>query len=299
MMAWIRRASTTRLVLAAGAVLVVVVAGVVALSRRGDDVKPPPQASIGDLVALAGRQTPEGVTANVSLSADVGGRATTAGRIWWKPGSLRVDLGSAEDAVRVVVVGDRVSFTGNGRRLAVTLPFQATLEPLLGELGQSWALEPPHSVIADGKPAYEARVVARDPGSQIGGVAVAIDAGSGLPVRVTITGADGMPAAVLSLSDLHTGPVVDSAFATDGPASADAPAPRSVGSGLGTVLVWKDADLPLPDAIWANARPVTAGEGEGEALVTHAGTLMRFTRDGHTYVIAGLAPPDRLARAAL
>jgi hypothetical protein len=299
MMAWIRRASTTRLVLAGGAVLVVAIAGVVALSRRGDDVKPPPQASIGDLVALVGRQPPEGVTADVALSGEVGDEASTTGRIWWQPGSLRVDLGSGEDAVRLVLVGDRVFFTGDGRRMAATLPFQATLDPLLGELGQSWALEPPQSVVVDGKPAYEVRVASRDPASQVGGIAVAIDAGSGLPVRVTVTGADGSRAAALRLSNIHPGPVDDAVFVTDGPASSAVPAPRTVGSGLGTVLVWEDADVPLPDGIWKSARPVTAGDAQGEALVSPAGTLLRLHRGGHTYVIAGLAPPDRLARVAL
>ena len=79
MMGWIRRASTTQLVLAAGAVLVIVVAGVVALSRRGDDVKPPPPASIGDLVALVGRGSPQGITADVTLTGDVGQAASTTG----------------------------------------------------------------------------------------------------------------------------------------------------------------------------------------------------------------------------
>lgn len=230
MMGWIRRASTTRLVLAAGAVLIIVVAGVVALSRRGDDVKPPPPASIGDLAALVGRRSPQGITADVTLTADAGHAASTTGSVWWKPGSLRIDLGSGDDAVRLVLVGDRVVISGNQRTLAATLPFGATLDPLLGELGQTWALEPPRSVIAGGRPAYEVRVVSRDPGSQVGGIAVAIGAASGLPVRLVITGADGRPAATLQLTDVHVGPVDDSVFASQSAGSEDVPAPERWGA---------------------------------------------------------------------
>ncbi|HVG68360.1 MAG TPA: hypothetical protein VM785_09190 [Gaiellales bacterium] len=298
MMGWIRRASTTRLVLAAGAALVIVVAGVVALSRRGDDVKPPPPASIGDLAALVGRRSPQGITADVTLTVDVGHAASTSGSIWWKPGRLRIDLGSGDDAVRLVLVGDRVVISGNQRTLAATLPFGATLDPLLGELGQTWALEPPQSVIAGGRPAYEVRVVSRDPGSQVGGIAVAIGAASGLPVRLVISGADGRPAATLQLTDVHVGPVDDSVFASQAPGSGDVPAPRTVGSGLGTVLVWRDVHLPLSERIWDGAQTVPVGTGTAQALVTPAGSLLRFTRGGHTYVVTGLAGPDRLARAA-
>ena len=277
MMGWIRRASTTRLVLAAGAVLIIVVAGVVALSRRGDDVKPPPPASIGDLAALVGRRSPQGITADVTLTADAGHAASTTGSVWWKPGSLRIDLGSGDDAVRLVLVGDRVVISGNQRTLAATLPFGATLDPLLGELGQTWALEPPRSVIAGGRPAYEVRVVSRDPGSQVGGIAVAIGAASGLPVRLVITGADGRPAATLQLTDVHVGSVDDSVFASQSAGSEDVPAPRTVGSGLGTVLVWRDANLPLPERIWDGAQTVPVGTGTGQALVTPAGSLLRFS----------------------
>ena len=298
MMGWIRRASTTRLVLAAGAVLVVVIAGVVALSRRGDDVKPPPPASIGDLVALVGRGSPQGITADVTLTGDVGQAASTTGSVWWKPGSLRIDLGSGDAAVRLIVVDNRIVISGDGRTLAATLPFGATLDPLLGELGQTWALEPPQSVIAGGRPAYEVRVVSRDPESQVGGIAVAIGAASGLPVRLVVSGADGRPAATLQLTDVHVGPVDDSVLAAPAAGSEDVPAPRTVGSGLGTVLVWRDAHLPLPERIWDGARTVPVGTGTGEALITPAGSLLRFTRGGHTYVVAGLAGPDRLARAA-
>ena len=72
--------------------------------------------------------------------------------------------------------------------------------------------------------------------------------------------------------------------------SEDVPAPRTVGSGLGTVLVWRDAHLPLPERIWDGARTVPVGTGAGEALITPAGSLLRFTRGGHTYVVAAGAP---------
>ena len=196
------------------------------------------------------------------------------------------------------MVDNRIVISGDGRTLAATLPFGATLDPLLGELGQTWALEPPQSVIAGGRPAYEVRVVSRDPESQVGGIAVAIGAASGLPVRLVVSGADGRPAATLQLTDVHVGPVDDSVLAAPAAGSEDVPAPRTVGSGLGTVLVWRDAHLPLPERIWDGARTVPVGTGTGEALITPAGSLLRFTRGGHTYVVAGLAGPDRLARAA-
>ena len=295
MMGWIRRASMTRLVLAAGVVLVIAIAGVVALTRRGDDAKPPPPASIGDLAALVSRDSPQGLTADVTVTSDVGHAASTSGKLWWKPGSLRLDLGSGDDAVRLVLVDNRVVISGNGRTLAAKLPFGASLEPLLGELGQTWAIEPPQSVVAGGRPAYEVRVASRDPESQLGGIAVAIGATSGLPVRLVISGADGSPAVTVQLTDVHVGPVDDAVFAAPARGAEDVPVPRTVGSGLGTVLVWTDADLPLPERIWDGAETVPVGTGTGEALVTPAGGLVRFTRGGHTYVVAGLAGPERLA----
>jgi hypothetical protein len=287
MMGWIRRASMTRLVLAAGVVLVIAIAGVVALTRRGDDAKPPPPASIGDLAALVSRDSPQGLTADVTVTSDVGHAAS----------SLRLDLGSGDDAVRLVLVDNRVVISGNGRTLAAKLPFGASLEPLLGELGQTWAIEPPQSVVAGGRPAYEVRVASRDPESQLGGIAVAIGATTGLPVRLVISGADGSPAVTVQLTDVHVGPVDDAVFAAPARGAEDVPVPRTVGSGLGTVLVWTDADLPLPERIWDDAETVPVGTGTGEALVTPAGGLVRFTRGGHTYVVAGLAGPERLAAA--
>lgn len=295
MMGWIRRASLTRLLAAAAVVLVVVIAGVVLFTRSGDQTKPPPPTSIGELAALVGSRAPEGVTADVTLTGELATPARTTGKIWWAPGKVRIDLGEGADQVQMFLIGDELTLLGGGRRLAATLPIGASLAPLLGELGQGWALEPPQSVVAGGKPAYDVRVVSRDSGSELGGIAATIDAQRGLPVMLTVTGADGRRALQLQLRNVHLGEVDDEVFTTGDGHAEEVPVPRRIGTGLGSVLVWRDADLPLPESLWDHAQPVAGG---GEALETPAGTVLRFTRDGHTYVVAGLLTPDRLAAAA-
>jgi hypothetical protein len=206
-----------------------------------------------------------------------------------------VHLGEGADPVQALLIGDKLTLLGGGRRLAAALPVGASLAPLLGELGQGWALEPPRSVVAGGKPAYDVRVVSRDTGSELGGIAVTIDAHGGLPVMLTATGADGRRALQLRLQNVHLGEVDDDVFTTGDGHAEEVPVPRRIGTGLGSVLVWRDADLPLPEGLWDHAQPVAGG---GAALETPAGSVLRFTRDGHTYVVAGLLPPERLAAAA-
>src|SRR4029079_13249939 len=105
----------------------------------------------------------------------------------------------------------------------------------------------------------------------------------------------GRPAATLQLTDVHVGPVDDLVFASHAAGSEDVPAPRTVGSGLGTVLFWRDAHLPLPERIWDGAQTVPVGTGTGQALVTPAGGLVRFTRGCHTYLVTGQGRAERLA----
>jgi hypothetical protein len=93
---------------------------------------------------------------------------------------------------------------------------------------------------------------------------------------------------------VHLGEVEDDVFTTGDGSAEDVPEPRRIGTGLGSVLVWRDADLPLPESLWDHAQPAAGG---GEVLETPAGTVLRFTRNGHTYVVAGLVTEQRLAEA--
>lgn len=381
-MSRLRSIPTRRLLMLVAAVAAVAVAGTtLALAATGGAPRPPASTLRAALAHAVGSKPVAGITARVRFtnrlidSSSIQGADPIltggGGRIW----------ASADGHVRVELQADGgngdAQLTWDGRRLTVFDPAANTvyrldahsrgvgdeshappspgrIDELLGRVRKRADLSGAQPTNVAGRPAYEVRVSPRRDGGLLGGVKLAWDAATGVPLRIGVYAA-GTSEAVLQLEatdisyghvspdDLRVEPPADAkvvdlsapgdrsgdrAKAVTGKAavqravgfpvaapdalvglprtdtrlirsSGDAGALSVYGKGLGAIVVVQTpaarhtqtpAGLPLPR--------VSINGTTGQELDTALGTVIRFTRGGVDYVVAGSVPPAAAEAAA-
>lgn len=271
MTGWVRRASTTRL-LVVGISLVVGALGAAAIaSAMSTGASAPPKTDLHGLVGsqLAG-DVPAGITARITftnnvlpsgaLGGDSGGSPLASGadgRFWWSGDRVRLELQSGRGDIQLVAADGKVTVYDAGRSAAYQLALPTGGNgsgsgsesggmpnlfegDVIGQLSQFVSFGAPQPGVVGGRPAYTVRVAPRDQSSLLDAVLVSLDAEHPVPLGLQVM-AEGRSAPVLSLqlSDVEYGAVDGSVFDLNLPDDVtveqiEPPSPDAFGGDHGT-----------------------------------------------------------------
>jgi hypothetical protein len=238
LVAWVRRASTATLVAIGAAAVVVFVAVNVVLSLGSGRASPPPRVSLEGLsLRLLSDPTPPGLSADFTyvdtlfpdpslMPQDLASTAgpllgSSRGRLWWRPGELRVDFESSQGDTELLVTGDRALLynAASGVAVSAQLPaisLSSILRTVVSDAStaasaatSSAAVRPPLPGVTADRPSYTLTIEPRgDPRVQLTSAQVVTDAASGLPLKLDLyaRGATG-PALQMVLSNVHIGSI--------------------------------------------------------------------------------------------
>jgi outer membrane lipoprotein-sorting protein len=285
-MSALRRLSTQRLI-GVIALLLVLVTGGVAVARSALSNGTPPPASQLDQAILSATSAPApaGVTARINFtntliaSGSLPNGTTSpllsgaTGRLWIQSGGkFRLELQSATGDTQIYSDGQRISVFDASSNTIYRLPAMdttpstadsskgpltlASIDKALAELGAQANISAATPTTVAGQGAYETTLSPKQNGGLLGGLAVAFDAATGVPLRIGITAAgSNTPVLQLEVTDISYGAVADSDVTVTPPAGAKVvdispqDAPNAGGSGstpiTGLAAVQAAAGFPV------------------------------------------------------
>jgi outer membrane lipoprotein-sorting protein len=327
----------------------VVVAGIaVGVSAAGSAAPTPPAKSTTEILALAAGSQIPGVSGTVVVKAGLGLPAVPSSdragrsaegllglatgnhtlRVWSAgPGKWRVQLlGQLDetDAVRNGTDAWTYAYSSNSathyllpntqHEQAPSSPFimttpQGAAQRLMATLGPTTEVSTGPSLTVAGRSAYQLEIVPRTADSLIGLASVAIDAKTGLPLRVAITArGTSSPALVIGFTSVSIGTQSPAQFTFTPPPGAkvttkdlrgaasqagSAGSGSVVGSGWTSVVVIPSGALPpgIEGLLAKQATPVSGG------MLVHTALLNALiANDGRIFV--GVVTPTVLESAA-
>ena len=278
------------------------------------------------LTGASGRLWASGGDLRLELQSDNGdAQLVVNGRSFWisDPASQTVYEGTLPARRSVLGAGANPTAPMPTHATPTVAQIQHRLDRLSGHADVSTAT--PTDI--GGEPAYDVELTPKDNSSLIGAVRVGFDADHGIPLDLAVFPAGGSaPALELATSNVSYGPVAASVFDISPPAGSRVvhvatPAPeatsstgagggdvKAVGKGLGSVIVVKQPVIsggsgvvvgtgsghtgPLP------VRNISIDGASGQELPTSLGTVLQFTRDGVSYLLAGSVTPSTIASVA-
>jgi outer membrane lipoprotein-sorting protein len=326
-MAFLRTASTSRLLVLLATVVVALVAGVaIALGASSGGSTPPAVPLATAVHDAATAPAPAGITATIkftnnllptsALAGQVGSALITgaSGRLWLtNDGRGRLELQSDAGDVQVVwndalvTIYDASSNTAYELKLPASSGDSTTHTPptvdeianALADAGQYWAIGEAVPTNIAGQPAYDVTVTPKTSAGLVGGAELAWDAAHGTPLKAAVY------ARVIALqaTDISFGAVSSSDVEVPPPAGAKVVnIPTSGGNGAQpttdvTGLAAVQAALPFtvvaPDTLGGQARNEVRLVGSGDhqgALITYGeglGTVAVFERVASTATASG------------
>jgi outer membrane lipoprotein-sorting protein len=250
-MSALRRLSTQRLI-GAIAVLLVLITGGVAVARSALSSGTPPPASQLDQAILSATSgpAPVGVTARINFtntliaSGSLPNGTTSpllsgaTGRLWIQSGGkFRLELQSTAGDTQIYSDGQRISVFDAASNTIYRLPAMAatpstadssqgpltlaSIDKALADLGMHVNMSAATPTTVAGQGAYETTLSPKANGGLLGGLAVAFDAATGLPLRLGITAAgSSTPVLQLEVTNISYGAVADSDVTVTPPSSA-------------------------------------------------------------------------------
>ena len=195
-----------------------------------------------------------------------------------------------------------------------TVPSVSTIQAALTKASQNVSLSNPRATDIGGQPAYVETITPKSSAGLIGALRIGFDANHAVPLEFALI-PRGQTAAALALeaTSISYGPVSASVFQIAPPAGAHVvtlsfptpatnPAPEGsatggsvkvVGSGLGSVIVAQHAGTTGSTSAGSGAlgslplQTVSINGAAGKQLPTSLGTVLEFTRNGVSYLLAG------------
>jgi outer membrane lipoprotein-sorting protein len=195
-----------------------------------------------------------------------------------------------------------------------TVPSVSTIQAALTKASQNVSLSNPRATDIGGQPAYVETITPKSSAGLIGALRIGFDANHAVPLEFALI-PRGQTAAALALeaTSISYGPVPASVFQIAPPAGAHVvtlsfptpatnPAPdgsatggsvKVVGSGLGSVIVAQHAGTTGSTSAGSGAlgslplQTVSINGAAGKQLPTSLGTVLEFTRNGVSYLLAG------------
>ncbi len=250
-MSVLRRLSTQRLIGVIALLLVLVTGGVAVARSALSNGTPPPASPLDQAILSATSGTaPVGVTARINFtntliaSGSLPNGATSpmlsgaTGRLWIQTGGkFRLELQSAAGDTQIYSDGQRISVFDSASNTIYRLPAMdttpstadsskgpltlASIDKALADLGMHVNMSAATPTTAAGQGAYETTLSPKANGGLLGGLAVAFDAATGLPLRIGITAAgSSTPVLQLEVTDISYGAVADSDVTVTPPAAA-------------------------------------------------------------------------------
>ena len=249
-MSVLRRLSTQRLI-GLVALLLVLVTGGVAVARSALSNGTPPPASQLDQAILSATSgpAPAGVTARINFtntliaSGSLPNGATSpllsgaTGRLWIQSGGkFRLELQSATGDTQIYSDGQRISVFDASSNTIYRLPAMdttsstadaskgpltlASIDKALAGLGVHVNISGATPTTVAGQGAYETTLSPKANGGLLGGLAVAFDAATGLPLKISVNAAgSSTPVLQLEVTDISYGAVADSDVTVTPPAT--------------------------------------------------------------------------------
>lgn len=216
------------------------------------------------------------------------------------------------------------SSTGDaGTSSSATVPTLAQIQRRLDRLSNHFNLSAATPTDVGGEPAYSVSVTPKSSAGLIGQASLSFDADHAVPLDFAVyPRGDTTPALELQATSVNYGPVPLSDFqaapptgaqvvnvslparqsAPSGSAGGNAHNVQVIGKGLGSVIVAKHpADASKSGSGPAGPLPlqsVTIDGATGQQLPTSLGTVLEFTRDGVSYLLAGSVTPATLDSVA-
>jgi outer membrane lipoprotein-sorting protein len=272
-MSLVRRLSTRSLI-AFAVLAVLLVSGGAAIARSALSTGTPPPAKALDQAILSATQGGKvaGITARINFTNTLIASGAlpqgmtspllsgATGRLWVQAdGAFRLELQSANGDTQISSDGTRISVFDAASNTVYQLPASQTtsstdptsasdgpltmakIDDFLAKLGTDLTVSGATPTTVAGQGAYEATVSPKQNGGLLGGLGLAFDAATGVPLRVSITAAgSSTPVLQLEVTDISYGAVSSSDVTVTPPAGAKVvdvassnPSPSS-GSGSGS-----------------------------------------------------------------
>jgi outer membrane lipoprotein-sorting protein len=347
----LRRVSLARLLLGC-AVTALAGVSLTALALALGSGPTPPAKPLAQAVhdALSG-QPPEGFSAEIQLtdhlldgaqlavgegqeSAGGGGLATSpllsgaSGRMWVSAdGRVRIELQAEKGDTQIVYDGSEIELYDASTNTVYRLkapkhegPSEHDSPPTLGQveealthLSQDARVSAAEPTDVGGRPAYEVRLSPQQGGSLFAGVSLAFDAQNGVPLRAAVYSTQSSsPVIELSASSISYGPVDESVFQIQPPASArieDVQIPHRAakqgakgadghltihGHGPTAIAVLESKQRGSHSSLPAGLPRVKLGSVTATELQSELGTLLTFERDGVRYLVLGSLSPGSI-----
>jgi outer membrane lipoprotein-sorting protein len=246
-----RRISTQRLIGVIALALVLVTGGVAVARSALSTGTPPPAKPLDQAILSASSGTaPTGITARIdftntliasgSLPAGVTSPLLSGatGRLWVQAGGkFRLELQSDSGDTEIFSDGQRISVLDASSNTLYRLPAMdttspttsdshgpltlATIDRVLAKLGAHVDVSGASPTTVAGQGAYDTTLSPKHDGGLLGGLSLAFDAASGVPLRISIDAAgSNTPVLELAVTDISYGPVADSDVTVTPPSSA-------------------------------------------------------------------------------
>jgi outer membrane lipoprotein-sorting protein len=253
----------------------------------------------------------------IELQSDNGdGQIVLNGRSFWA-------YDPTSNTVYEGVLPPQSSGSGTAESGTDTLPTVAEIENHVNRLRRHVDVSGATPTDVGGQPAYTVSLSPKTGAGLIGSAQLSFDANDAVPLDFAVfPRGDTTPALELQATSVSYGAVPRSDFRISPPAGAQVvhvsiPQHRAaagsssghghdvqvIGNGLGSVIVLKHAADSNAQAGSGPAGPlplqtVTIGGATGQQLSTSLGTVLEFTRDGGSYLLAGSVTPATLDSVA-
>jgi outer membrane lipoprotein-sorting protein len=276
-----------------------------------------------DGAQLASGEGEEGGGGSLATSPLLSG---ASGRMWVSAsGKLRIELQAEKGDTQIVYDGSEIELYDASTNTVYRLkapqheatgghyspPTLGQVEETLTHLGRHARISAAEPTDVGGRPAYEVRLSPQQGGSLFAGVSVAFDADNGVPLRAAVYSTQSSsPVIELSASSISYGPVDESVFQIQPPASAkieDVQIPHRAakhgpdgadghltvhGHGPAAIAVLESKNTgSAHSSLPAGLPHVKIGSATATELQSELGTLLSFERAGVRYLVLGSLAP--------
>jgi outer membrane lipoprotein-sorting protein len=216
------------------------------------------------------------------------------------------------------------SSAGSGSAQQHEVPTVSKIEEAISHLQKHAHVSGAAPTDVGGQAAYTVRLSPNESGSLFGGVELSFDAAHGIPLRVAIySTTSSSPVIELAASEVSYGPVSDSVFELNPPASAkvqeiklpssegtlshdgtgdhEKPNITTHGHGIATIAVIESkakSGQKSPSQALQGLPEVTINGASASELRTALGTVLSFERSGVNYLLAGSVTPAAIEEVA-
>ena len=360
----LRRISLSRLLLLCGLVVALGVSATAIASAVGSGPTPAPKPLADAIHDALAAPSVNGVSASITLTDHLlegaslagGGQSGeltssplitgASGRLWIaKDGRVRLELQSQGGDTQILYDGNTLSLYDAATNTLYhyvppaheagapastagqphEVPTVAKIEEAISDLGKHANISAATPADVAGQSAYTVRVSPKEGGSLFGGVELSFDAVQGVPLRAAIySSTSASPVIELAATEVSYGPVADSVFDINPPASAKieevkSPDPSSAqasgnsASGADKPKITTDGHGPAAIAVLESKTKtgatgskdpleglpkVTINGTSASELRTELGTLLSFERGGVRYLLAGSVAPAAIEALA-